>query len=120
MTANGNDWWTYGTRRRRANGSAPNGAVPAGPALRGALASNIGVVKGEGTGRSDDIPALLSDGEHIITAEDVSLLGDGSNDAGHERLEEMKISLRKHKGGALSKGDISPDAKAPLEYMRRK
>ena len=35
-------------------------------------------VEGEGTGRSDEIPAYLSDGEYVIDAETVSMLGDGS------------------------------------------
>ena len=37
-----------------------------------------GHVRGPGTGRSDDIPAVLSDGEYVIDSESVALLGDGS------------------------------------------
>lgn len=109
------DWWSYGQRPSQ---MARGGASAAKPA-RGALASDAGVVKGPGSGRDDKIESLLSDGEHVLTAEDVSLLGDGSNDEGHNRLEEMKVNLRKHKGGALTSGKISPDAKRPLEYLRK-
>jgi hypothetical protein len=75
-------------------------------------------VRGAGSGRSDDIEARLSDGEYVLTAEDVALLGDGSSEAGARRLDEMRETLRKHKGRALARGKISPDAKSPLEYMR--
>lgn len=75
-------------------------------------------VTGPGTGRSDSIPAQLSDGEYVLTAEDVSLLGDGSNQAGAKRLDEFRRELRKHKGAALARGQISPNAKAPLAYLR--
>ena len=64
-------------------------------------------------GRSDDVPAMLSHGEHVVDAETVSLLGNGSNDAGHARLEKMKSDIRKRKGKALSRGKISPNAKMP-------
>lgn len=74
-------------------------------------------VRGPGTGRSDSIPAQLSDGEYVLTAEDVSLLGDGSNDAGAKVLDDMRTHLRKHKGAALAHGKISPNAKSPLQYM---
>jgi hypothetical protein len=74
-------------------------------------------VRGPGTGRSDSIPAQLSDGEYVLTAEDVSLLGDGSNEAGARKLDEFRQALRMHKGGALARGKISPNAKAPMEYL---
>ena len=69
-------------------------------------------------GRSDDIPAVLSDGEFVIDAETVALLGNGSSKAGANRLEEMRQAVRKQKGGALSRGQFSPDAKSPLAYLK--
>ena len=75
-------------------------------------------VEGEGTGRSDEIPAYLSDGEYVIDAETVSMLGDGSNKAGAEVLNDMRKSIRKHKGSNLVNGEFSDDAMSPLEYMR--
>ncbi len=76
-------------------------------------------VKGPGTGRSDDIPARLSDGEYVMDAETVALLGDGSGDAGAKRLDEMRQELRKHKAKNLSKGGFSHKAKSPASYMPR-
>ena len=70
-------------------------------------------------GRSDDIPAVLSDGEYVIDAETVALLGNGSTDAGAKQLDRMRESLRKQKGKALSKGKFSPNAKSPLAYLQR-
>ena len=92
--------------------------VAMGGALRAAESTSERHVKGPGTGRSDSIPAQLSDGEYVLTAEDVSLLGDGSNEAGARRLDQFRQQLRKHKGGALARGKISPNAKSPMQYMR--
>jgi len=75
--------------------------------------------EGEGSGRSDDIPAWLSEGEYIIDAESVALLGDGSGDAGARRLDEMRRNLRKHKGKNLRKGQFSHKAKSPDQYMNK-
>lgn len=77
-----------------------------------------GNVKGPGTGRSDEIPARLSDGEYVIDAETVALLGDGSSDAGAKRLDKFRENIRAHKGAALARGKISPDAKHPEAYLK--
>ena len=74
-------------------------------------------VNGAGTGRSDDIPAVLSDGEYVIDAETVALLGDGSNKAGAKKLDELRIKVRKHKGRKLAKGRFSANAKKPEAYL---
>jgi hypothetical protein len=74
-------------------------------------------VEGPGTGRSDDIPAVLSDGEYVIDAETVALLGDGSSRAGAKKLDELRVKVRKHKGKNLAKGKFSVDAKHPEAYM---
>lgn len=89
-----------------------NNALPAMTAARGRY------VKGGGTGTSDSIPAVLSDGEYVMDAQTVSMLGDGSSDAGAEKLDYMREQLRKHKGSALAKGDFAPKAKAPLSYIK--
>ena len=75
-------------------------------------------VEGPGTGRSDDIPAVLSDGEYVIDAETVALLGDGSSRAGAKKLDELRVKVRKHKGKNLAKGKFSVNAKHPEAYMR--
>ena len=74
-------------------------------------------VQGGGTGRSDSIPAKLSDGEYVIDAETVALLGDGSSKAGAQRLDQFRANIRKQKGKALSQGKFSPNARAPEQYL---
>ena len=74
-------------------------------------------VKGPGTGRSDEIPAMLSDGEYVIDAETVALLGDGSSKAGAKKLDDLRVKIRKHKGKKLAKGKFSHDAKPADKYM---
>lgn len=74
-------------------------------------------VSGPGTGRSDDIPAVLSDGEYVMDAETVALLGDGSSKAGAEALDRLRVNLRKHKGQKLAKGKFSVNAKRPERYL---
>jgi hypothetical protein len=44
---------------------------------------------GESTGVSDDIPAMLSEGEYVVNAEQVSKLGGGATDPGLRFLEEV-------------------------------
>jgi hypothetical protein len=86
-------------------------------AAKGGTSSNSRAVKGPGTGRSDDIPALLSDGEYVIDAETVAMLGDGSSEAGAKRLDDFRVSIRKHKGRNLAKGEFSANAKRPENYL---
>ena len=93
--------------------------TPTRMAARGGIMDAPGYVSGPGDGRDDVINARLSDGEYVIDAESVSLLGNGSNEAGAEMLDDMRKKLRMHKGKVLAKGKFSPDAKSPLEYMRR-
>jgi hypothetical protein len=74
-------------------------------------------VKGRGDGQSDDIPAMLADGEYVFDADTVAALGNGSSDAGAKRLDEMRERIRKHKRSApIHK--IPPKAKSPLEYLK--
>ena len=74
-------------------------------------------VHGAGTGRSDSIPARLSDGEYVMDAETVSMLGDGSSAAGAKKLDKLRVNLRKAKGKSLARGRFSVSAKAPESYM---
>lgn len=78
-----------------------------------------GYTEGPGSGRSDEIPARLSDGEYVIDAETVALLGDGSGKHGAERLDEMRRNLRKHKAKNLKKGEFTHKARSPESYMPR-
>jgi len=85
---------------------------------QGALSQMSRLTLGAGDGRSDSIDAKLSDGEYVIDAETVALLGNGSTKAGAAMLDQMRQGLRKQKGKALAKGKFSPNAKAPLAYMK--
>lgn len=97
-----------------------NNALPAMPKANTTVTAAEGrYVKGGGTGTSDDIPAVLSDGEYVIDAQTVSMLGDGSSDAGAAKLDKMRHEIRKHKGKALAKGKFAPNAKGPLSYIKR-
>ena len=89
---------------------ARGGAGPLGAVAR--------LARGAGTGRDDTINARLSDGEYVIDAETVAMLGDGSTKAGAKKLDDMRSALRKHKGNALAKGKFSPNAKSPLAYLK--
>jgi len=73
-------------------------------------------VGGPGTGQSDDIPTMLSDGEYVIDADTVAALGDGSSKAGAQALDKMRMAIRKHKRSAPA-DKIPPKAKSPLEYL---
>jgi hypothetical protein len=56
--------------------------------------------RGRGTGQSDDIPAMLHEGDYVIDADAVAALGDGSNKAGAQRLDELRGRLpHKAEGG---------------------
>lgn len=74
-------------------------------------------VNGAGDGQSDDIPAMLADGEYVIDAETVAQLGNGSNKAGAKVLDKFREEIRKHKRNApLDK--IPPKSKSPLAYLK--
>ena len=65
------------------------------------------LLKGGGTGLSDDIPATISgkqparlaDGEFVVSSDVVSALGGGSTDAGAKKLYAMMDRIRKNAHG---------------------
>jgi len=73
-----------------------------------ALQDLIARVKGggQGDGQSDSIPAMvdgkqpaaLSSGEHVVPSDVVSHLGNGDNQAGSQRLQEMQNRIRMMRG----------------------
>lgn len=75
-------------------------------------------IGGGADGRSDDVNAVLSDGEYVFDAESVAMLGNGSSKAGAKKLDDMRSKIRQHKGKALAGGKISPNAKSPLAYLK--
>ena len=84
----------------------------------GALSAVARFAKGAGSGRDDTINARLSDGEYVMDAETVAMLGDGSSEDGARKLDMMREQLRRHKGKTLAKGKFSPNAKSPLSYIK--
>ena len=60
-----------------------------------------GPINGPGTGTSDDIPAMLSDGEFVFTARAVRNAGGGSRRKGAARMYKLMKSLEK---GGMVKG----------------
>ena len=63
-----------------------------------------GMIPGDGAPEADDVPAMLSSGEHVLDHEDVTRIGKGSNKAGNRKLMEFRQKLNRGpvKGGALS------------------
>ena len=57
-----------------------------------------GHISGPGTGTSDSIPALLSDGEFVFTAKAVRAMGQGSRRKGAKKLYSMMKMLEKRQG----------------------
>jgi hypothetical protein len=73
-------------------------------------------VTGPGDGQSDDIPAMLADGEYVFDADTVAQLGNGSTKAGSKILDRFREELRAHKRSAPV-NKIPPPAKSPLAYL---
>jgi hypothetical protein len=72
--------------------------VPLGKAGGGQMHQGPGPVAGEGDGQSDHIPAMLSDGEYVVDAGTVSALGNGSNKAGAQHLDNLRAAVRQKAG----------------------
>jgi hypothetical protein len=101
-----------------AKGGTTSGALPVSEHVPEFITGKTGnYVQGAGDGQSDDIPAMLADGEYVFDADIVSALGNGSNKAGAEILDKMREEIRAHKRSAPV-NKIPPPAKSPLEYMK--
>jgi hypothetical protein len=74
-------------------------------------------VTGAGDGQSDDIPAMLADGEYVFDADTVAQLGNGSTKAGSDLLDKFREELRSHKRSAPV-NKIPPPSKSPLAYLK--
>jgi len=109
------DYYNYGKMPEQSFYAPEQAQQPTVQAAHGGPLSRY--VEGGGTGRSDSIDAKLSDGEYVIDAETVALLGDGSSKAGAAKLDQFRANIRKQKGKALSQGKISPDAHSPDRYL---
>ena len=74
-------------------------------------------VEGKGDGTSDDITAMLANGEYVFSADVVAALGNGSNKSGAEQLDQMVRAIRSRARSAPP-DKLPPDAKSPLEYLK--
>jgi hypothetical protein len=79
--------------------TAPSPVIPVaqGGAISKVFPHKDGGISGPGTGTSDDIPAMLSDGEFVMTANAVKGAGGGSRSAGTKKMYDM---MRKFEGQA--------------------
>jgi hypothetical protein len=70
--------------------------------------------QGGGTGQSDDIPAMLHDGDYVMDADTVAAFGDGSSKAGAEVMDRFRMEIP-HKSNA--QGKAVPAKIADGEYV---
>lgn len=86
---------------------SPDFAVPAGPVGDGSSDSVPAMVDG-------NQPALLSQNEHVIPADAVAHIGNGSSEAGHRELKKMVNRVRVAKTGkAAMPARINPQGMMP-------
>jgi hypothetical protein len=71
----------------------PRRAAHGGEMTRKEFPRKNGHISGPGTGTSDDIPAMLSDGEFVFTAKAVKSMGDGSRRKGAKRMYALMKRL---------------------------
>jgi hypothetical protein len=99
-------------------------AAGGGVSSLGEYAAGGKLLRGDGDGMSDSIPAVikgpkpqraaLADGEFVIPADMVSHLGNGSTEAGAKRLYAMMDRVRKARTGTTKQGrQINPEQYMP-------
>ena len=77
----------------------PVAAAKGGSMDRSKFPRKTGPINGPGTETSDDIPAMLSDGEFVFTARAVRGMGDGSRRKGAKRMYAMMKKLENRANG---------------------
>jgi hypothetical protein len=82
----------FTTNLPRGKGSGPEGVED--------FPRKNGAINGPGTGTSDDIPAMLSDGEFVFTAKSVRNMGGGSRRKGAAKMYKLMKMLE---GGPVGK-----------------
>ena len=83
-----------GIPRGYAAGGAP--AMGIASLAPGGYPRRTGQISGPGTETSDDIPAMLSDGEFVMTAKAVKALGNGNRRAGAKKMYALMHRLEKN------------------------
>ena len=108
-----------GTRHGQyAHGGLSTTVIPLGGKMRVDFRSGDAVT-GSGDGQSDDIPAMLADGEFVFPADVVAAIGNGSTKAGSDKLYDMMHGIRAHVRSAKPK-DLPPEIKSPLDFLKTK
>ena len=75
--------------------SAEGGIIQLADGTRKHFPRRTGPINGSGTGTSDSIPAMLSDGEFVMTAEAVRNAGGGSRRQGAKKMYNMMKNLER-------------------------
>ena len=78
---------------------APPGKATGGSMDASQFPRKNGPINGPGTGTSDNIPAMLSDGEFVFTAKAVRSMGDGSRRKGAQRMYALMRKLEGRNNG---------------------
>ena len=97
-----------------------NGMAHGGISDLGGYSDGGRLLKGPGTGVSDDIPATiegrqparLAANEFVVPARIVSEIGNGSTDAGAKALYAMMDRVQKDRSKSMGKGKFAVDSKA--------
>lgn len=119
-------WYTYGELPSyqlsgQARGGMQNPPMGGSSLTTGAVAApgetGEHYIQGPGDGTSDDVNSRLAKNEFVIPADVVSSLGNGSSDAGAEKLYGLMHKVRKERAPAMAKGKLPPKAKEPAAYM---
>lgn len=97
---------------------ADGGSIGHSPLLLGHLLSKGSHVQGQGDGTSDDIPAMLSEGEYVIPAHIVSALGNGSNNAGAKALDALQERVRSRVGSQMAAGKHPARIAKPESFLK--
>jgi hypothetical protein len=82
----------FGPYSQQAIGAANGGSIES-------FSRRNGAIYGPGTETSDDIPAMLSDGEFVMTARAVRGLGGGDRQQGMRKMYDL---MRRFEGGAVN------------------
>lgn len=98
MNTSGMPMNTPGVPMNRPMGFATGGMPPVGIATLapGGYPRRTGQISGPGTETSDDIPAMLSDGEFVMTAKAVRGLGKGNRREGAKKMYALMHRLEKN------------------------
>jgi len=75
--------------------SAEGGIIQLADGSKKYFPRKTGPINGPGTGTSDDIPAMLSDGEFVFTAKAVRNAGGGNRRKGAKKMYQVMKNLEK-------------------------